>query len=116
LINMAESLKFDLDKAGIRLQIINPGFVDTASIARNIFPMSTLISPEEAADGIAKGLKSSGFEITFPKRFSYRMKLLKVLPYRLYFWVLNRATGWKNRPLVTQRRAAETMARDPQAV
>ncbi len=116
LINMAESLKFDLDKAGIRLQIINPGFVDTASTARNIFPMSTLISPEEAADGIAKGLKSSGFEITFPKRFSYRMKLLKVLPYRLYFWVLNRATGWKNRPLVTQRRAAETMARDPQAV
>jgi NAD(P)-dependent dehydrogenase (short-subunit alcohol dehydrogenase family) len=116
LINMAESLKFDLDKAGIRLQIINPGFVATAETAKNTFSMPALVSAEEAAARIVSGLKSRGFEITFPKRFTYRMKLLKFLPYGLYFWVLNRATGWKNRPLVTQPRAAEAMARDPQAV
>jgi NAD(P)-dependent dehydrogenase (short-subunit alcohol dehydrogenase family) len=116
LINMAESLKFDLDKTGIRLQIINPGFVDTASAARNTFSMPALISPEEAAESIAKGLKSSGFEITFPKRFTYMVKLLKLLPYGLYFWLLNRLTGWKDRPLVTQRHTAEAMARDRQAV
>lgn len=116
LINMAESLKFDLDKAGIRLQIINPGFVDTPATARNAFAMPALISPEEAADNIVSGLKASGFEITFPKRFTYALKLLNLLPYGLYFWLMNKATGWKTRPLVTQGHTQETLARDPQAV
>ncbi|KQS88476.1 MULTISPECIES: SDR family NAD(P)-dependent oxidoreductase [unclassified Rhizobium] len=116
LINMAESLKFDLDKAGIRLQIINPGFVDTPATARNAFAMPALVSPEEAADNIVSGLKSSGFEITFPKRFTYALKFLNLLPYGLYFWLMNRATGWKTRPLVTANHAPEAVARDPQVV
>jgi len=116
LINMAESLKFDLDKVGVRLQIINPGFVETAATAKNAFPMPALVSAEVAADRIAEGLKSSGFEITFPRRFTYVMKLLKLLPYRLYFWLINRATGWKTRPLVTGGHAVDVLKRDPQAV
>ncbi len=116
LINMAESLKFDLDKVGVRLQIINPGFVETAATAKNAFPMPALVSAEVAADRIAEGLKSSGFEITFPRRFTYVMKLLKLLPYRLYFLLINRATGWKTRPLVTGGHAVDVLKRDPQAV
>ena len=116
LINMAESLKFDLDKVGVRLQIINPGFVETAATAKNAFPMPALVSAEVAADRIAEGLKSSGFEITFPRRFTYVMKLLNLLPYGLYFWLINRATGWKTRPLVTGGHAVDVLERDPQAV
>ncbi|WP_428428755.1 SDR family NAD(P)-dependent oxidoreductase [Pararhizobium sp.] len=116
LINMAESLKFDLDKVGVRLQIINPGFVETAATAKNAFPMPALVSAEVAADRIADGLKSSGFEITFPKRFTYVMKLLNLLPYGFYFWLINKATGWKTRPLVTDRQAVEALERNPQAV
>jgi NAD(P)-dependent dehydrogenase (short-subunit alcohol dehydrogenase family) len=116
LINMAESLKFDLDKVGVRLQVINPGFVETAATAKNAFPMPALVSAEVAADRIAQGLKSSGFEITFPKRFTYAMKLLNLLPYGLYFWLINRATGWKTRPLVTDGQAVDMLERDPQAV
>lgn len=113
---MAESLKFDLDKVGVRLQIINPGFVETAATARNAFPMPALVSAEVAADRIADGLKSSGFEITFPKRFTLTMKLLNLLPYSLYFWLINKATGWKTRPLVTGGHAVDMLKRDPQAV
>ncbi|MDW5313626.1 SDR family NAD(P)-dependent oxidoreductase [Rhizobium sp. PL01] len=116
LINMAESLKFDLDKVGVRLQIINPGFVETAATAKNAFPMPALVSAEVAADRIADGLKSSGFEITFPKRFTYTMKLLNLLPYSLYFWLVNRATGWKTRPLVTEGHTVDVLERNPQAV
>lgn len=116
LINMAESLKFDLDKAGIRLQIINPGFVETSATTKNEFPMPALVSAGVAANRIADGLKSRGFEITFPKRFTYTMKLLNLLPYGLYFWLVNRATGWKTRPLVTEGHAVEVMERNPQAV
>ncbi len=104
LINMAESLKFDLDKMGIRIQLINPGFVDTPATRRNAFPMPALISPEVAAERIAAGLKSQAFEITFPRRFTYVLKLLRMLPYGLYFALVNRSTGWRERPLAAGRR------------
>ncbi|WP_275782469.1 SDR family NAD(P)-dependent oxidoreductase [Pararhizobium gei] len=118
LINMAESLKFDLDKVGIRVQIINPGFVATAATEKNDFPMPALVSAEEAADRIVSGLKSKRFEVTFPRRFTYALKLLNLLPYPLYFWLMNRSTGWKTRPLATtfEPHKAEPLARDPQAV
>ena len=99
LINMAESLKFDLDKFGVHIQVINPGFVDTPATEDNAFEMPALLQPEEAAKRIAKGLKSGSFEITFPRRFTYVLKALQFLPYPAYFWLMNAATGWKKRPL-----------------
>lgn len=101
LINMAESLKFDLDKFGVRIQVINPGFVDTPATADNAFAMPALMQPDDAAARIAAGLKSTAFEITFPRRFTYVLKLLQFLPYSAYFAVMNAATGWKKRPLET---------------
>ncbi|WP_394689256.1 SDR family NAD(P)-dependent oxidoreductase [Hoeflea sp.] len=101
LINMAESLKFDLDKFGVRIQVINPGFVDTPATANNAFSMPALMQPDDAAARIAAGLKSTAFEITFPRRFTYVLKLLQFLPYSAYFAVMNAATGWKKRPLET---------------
>lgn len=99
LINMAESLKFDLDKFGVRIQVINPGFVDTPATADNAFSMPALMQPDDAAARIAAGLKSTAFEITFPRRFTYVLKLLQFLPYSVYFALMNAATGWKKRPL-----------------
>lgn len=95
LINMAESLKFDLDRAGIRIQIVNPGFVDTPATKSNPFPMPHLMSPEDAVSAILKGLAHpSKFEIAFPGPFVRQLKLLRLLPYRLYFPLVARATGW----------------------
>lgn len=93
LINLAESLKFDLDRHGVTMQLIDPGFVKTPLTDRNRFKMPCLISPEQAADAIARGLEGSGFEITFPKRFTYVLKLLRCLPYRLYFPLVARITS-----------------------
>lgn len=93
LINLAESLKFDLDRRGVTIQLIDPGFVKTPLTDRNTFKMPFLISAEEAADAIARGLAGRGFEISFPKRFTTIMKLLRCLPYRLYFPLVARFTG-----------------------
>ncbi|MFO1070187.1 MAG: SDR family NAD(P)-dependent oxidoreductase [Geminicoccaceae bacterium] len=93
LINMAESLKFDLDRAGVKLQLIDPGFVRTPLTDRNEFSMPFLMEPDAAADRIARGLKGSGFEIAFPRRFVAILKLLRILPYRLYFALVGRGTG-----------------------
>jgi NAD(P)-dependent dehydrogenase (short-subunit alcohol dehydrogenase family) len=78
LINMAESLKFDLDKFGVSIQVVNPGFVDTPATADNAFSMPALMQPDEAARRIAQGLKSGSFEITFPRRFTYVLKAAAV--------------------------------------
>ncbi|ABC90572.1 probable oxidoreductase protein [Rhizobium etli CFN 42] len=94
LINMAESLKFDLDKMGIRIQLISPGFVDTPTMGKSAFLMPALVSPEEAARQIAAGLKSQAFEIAFPRRFTTMLKLARLLPYGAYFPLMNHLTGW----------------------
>jgi NAD(P)-dependent dehydrogenase (short-subunit alcohol dehydrogenase family) len=92
LINLAESLKFDLDRAGVTLQLIDPGFVRTPLTDKNDFPMPFLITAELAADRIAQGLKSGRFEIAFPSPFVLMLKLLRILPYALYFPLVGRGT------------------------
>lgn len=90
LINLAETLRCELAPKGITVTLINPGFVDTPMTRDNPFPMPGLISPKDAAAAITQGLKSSRFEIAFPRDFTFVMKLLRVLPDRLFFWVVRR--------------------------
>lgn len=97
LINMAESLKFDLDKAGVTIQVANPGFVDTPATKKNTFKMPALMPVDQAAKRIVAGVAKGGFEITFPRRFTYVLKALRLLPYPAYFWLMTRATGWDKR-------------------
>jgi short-subunit dehydrogenase len=92
LINLTECLKFDLDRAGVTIQLVDPGFVKTPLTDKNEFPMPFLISAEAAADLIAAGLRSSRFEIAFPRAFVAMLKLLRILPYRLYFPLVARST------------------------
>lgn len=107
LTNMAESLKFDFDKLGIRIQVVHPGFVDTPATESNPFEMPALMKVDEAAKRIVEGLATNKFEITFPRRFTYVLKLFRMLPYPVYFWLMNKATGWKDRPLEEPKQAAK---------
>jgi short-subunit dehydrogenase len=83
LINLAESLDAEHGDY-LDIKLINPGFVKTPLTARNTFPMPCCITPEQAAGAIADGLNRGGFEIHFPRRFTYSMKLLRALPHWLY--------------------------------
>ena len=93
LINLAETLYLDLHTHGLGVSVINPGFVDTPLTAHNGFHMPALISPETAAQAIVQGWAQGRFDIHFPKRFTRVMKLLRLLPYRLYFAAVRRITG-----------------------
>ncbi len=90
LINMCEALKPELERYGIKLTLINPGFVKTPLTDRNEFKMPFLIDLDDAADRIVAGLKTGRFEVTFPKRFTWGMKLARCLPYGLYFALTRR--------------------------
>jgi short-subunit dehydrogenase len=103
LNNMAESLKYDFDRMNIRIQMINPGFIDTPLTSKNSFAMPALMAPEKAAARIVAGLRSGGFEMTFPRRFTWFLKFLRILPQPIRYAFINRVTGWHKRPLSTRR-------------
>lgn len=93
LINFTETLYLDLNPEGLGVYLIMPGFVKTPLTDRNDFHMPHLISAEEAAREIVAGLSTGRFEIHFPRAFTRQLKLLRLLPYRLYFRLIRRATG-----------------------
>lgn len=93
LINFCETLYLDLRPKGIDVFLVSPGFVDTPLTAQNRFSMPALISADEAARRIVAGFAKGCFEIHFPKRFTLGLKLLELLPYRLYFALVRRLTG-----------------------
>lgn len=93
LINLAETLRLELIGSGLDLRLVNPGFVATRLTAKNRFAMPSILSPEEAARRILAGLEGSSFEIAFPAGFAAWMKILRLLPYRLYFPLIARITG-----------------------
>jgi len=90
---LAETLYLDLAPRGIGVSVVNPGFVDTALTAHNDFTMPSLITPDEAARSILRGWARGRFEIHFPWRFTMRLKLLGLLPHRLYVAAVRRSTG-----------------------
>lgn len=90
LIHLAQNLRADLGQTGIKVQVINPGFVQTRLTALNDFPMPCIITPEKAAEYITGGLAGEAFEIHFPKRFSRALKFLSLLPDWLYFYLLRK--------------------------
>lgn len=93
LNNMTEALKFDLQPKGIKVQLVCPGFVRTPMTDKNPFPMPFLMEPEDAAEAFYRGLQGSAFEINFPRRFTFLMKLLCALPHRLYMAATRWGTG-----------------------
>jgi len=92
LTNLGEVLYTDLHALGIGVSVIQPGFVETPLTAQNTFSMPALITPAQAARAILSGWAEGAFEIHFPKRFTWWMKFMRVLPYRIYFPLVRRFT------------------------
>jgi len=90
LTHMAEALRPECERAGITLQVVSPGFVDTPMTEVNRFPMPFLMDVETAARRLLDGLASKRFEIHFPRRLSWQLKLLRCLPTPLFFALTRR--------------------------
>jgi len=90
LINLSEILYGDLHPKGINVYLINPGFVATGLTQKNSFYMPALITAQQAAESILRGFAIGQFEIHFPRRFTQVVKLVRLLPYRLRFYLFKR--------------------------
>jgi short-subunit dehydrogenase len=91
LTNFCESIYFDFKKFGVRVSIVSPGFIKTPLTDKNDFPMPFLKTPEYAAEKIFSGLvKTNSFEIHFPKGLTLTLKFLRILPYKLYLFLVDK--------------------------
>jgi len=92
LTNLAESLYFDFKKHNVRISLVSPGFIKTPLTDKNEFPMPFIKSPEFAADKMFKGLtKTKAFEIHFPKALTILLKFLRILPYKIYLFLIDKS-------------------------
>jgi NAD(P)-dependent dehydrogenase (short-subunit alcohol dehydrogenase family) len=90
LINLAECLEPEMRLKGVRISVINPGFVATPLTAQNDFEMPFLMQPEEAARRTIEGLAAGRFEVAYPRRFVAILRALKALPYPVFFRLVTR--------------------------
>jgi NAD(P)-dependent dehydrogenase (short-subunit alcohol dehydrogenase family) len=94
LVNMAECLKIELERDGVGVSVATPGFVETPAQDNNTFPKPFMMQPPAAARRIADGVERGGFEITFPRRFTWILKALYALPKPAYLPLVRAQTGW----------------------
>ncbi|MCO6388953.1 SDR family NAD(P)-dependent oxidoreductase [Aliihoeflea sp. 40Bstr573] len=111
LNSMARSLKYDFDKLNIRIQVFNPGFVDTPLTKKNKFAMPALMKVEDAGARYVEGLKTGGFEVSFPRRLSYVLKAFGYLPDSLYYRLVRRVTGWDERRVASGKDKRRVVSR-----
>ncbi len=91
LTNLAESLYFDFKKYNVRISLVSPGFIKTPLTDKNEFPMPFIKSAKFAADKMFNGLtKSNSFEIHFPKTLTILLKIFRVLPYKIYLYLIDK--------------------------
>ena len=90
-LNLVESLYFDFKKLDIKVSVINPGFIDTESTKMNSFKMPMLKSAKYAAEKIYVGLTGNyKFEIYFPFIVVFCVKIMRILPLKLYSFIWNK--------------------------
>ena len=91
LTNLTESIYFDFKKHNVKISLVSPGFIKTPLTDKNEFPMPFIRSPEFAADKIFQGLtKKNIFEIHFPLGLTLTLKFLRILPYKLYLFLIDK--------------------------
>ena len=98
LISLAESLYLDFERYNVRFCLVCPGFIKTPMTDKNDFKMPFLKTSEFAADKIYDGLiNKKQFEIHFPKELTLTLKFFKLLPSKIYFYLVKKLTKFQKK-------------------
>lgn len=89
----AQSLRARLAPRGVQVNVVLPGFVKTPMSDRFPGPKPFMLSPEEAAARIVRGLARDQARISFPFPLDFGTRLLSVLPAAISQRIL-RLTGF----------------------
>lgn len=85
LMHLAQNLQADLSQSGVRVQLINPGYIQTRLTAKNDFAMPFIVTAPQAAAHVLRAMRSRRFQTSFPRPFSWLFLTARFLPEWIYF-------------------------------
>ena len=88
--NYGEAMRGWLVRDGIRVNVVMPGYVKSDMADAMPGPKPFMLTPEKAADIIAKGLEKNQARISFPFPINVGTWLLAVFPAGLSQWLVQR--------------------------
>jgi short-subunit dehydrogenase len=77
---IANTLSADLAQQGVTVSLVSPGFVETPLTDKNDFAMPMRVSVKQASAAIQSGLAKGKTEVHFPRKFTFVLKFLALLP------------------------------------
>mgnify|MGYP000046817882 CR=1 FL=1 len=84
LMHLAENIQADLRGTGVRVRLVNPGFIRTRLTEKNSFDMPFIVSPEQAAEKVLRAIEGRRFATAFPTVFSWLFRGGRFLPRDLF--------------------------------
>ncbi|MCA1776550.1 MAG: SDR family NAD(P)-dependent oxidoreductase [Loktanella sp.] len=90
VMSLAECMYADLRKTGVKVQVVNPGFIETRLTDKNDFHMPFKMQPEEAAREVLEHMDGDTFKKSFPMVFSWLFRLSQFLPDWAYYRIFGR--------------------------
>ena len=88
-MSLAECMYADLRKTGVKVQVVNPGFIKTQLTEKNEFKMPFIMEPEAAAREVFEHMNTDKFKKSFPFAFSLLFRGSQFLPDWLYFRIFS---------------------------
>ena len=86
VMSLAQSMRADMRRTGVRVQLANPGFIKTRLTDKNDFHMPFLMSPEHAAQEVFELMcDDAAFDRSFPRLFSLVFRWARFLPNWAYY-------------------------------
>jgi short-subunit dehydrogenase len=90
LMYLAESMYADFRGTGVRVQLVNPGFIKTRLTDKNNFKMPFIMDADAAANEVFEHMNDDAFKKSFPLGFGLMFRLSQFLPDWLYYRTLGR--------------------------
>jgi short-subunit dehydrogenase len=85
LIHLGENIHADLRGTGVKVQVVNPGFIKTRLTDKNDFRMPFIQTPEQAAAHVLAAMQNRRFSTSFPAPFSWLFSIGRFLPPGLFY-------------------------------
>ncbi len=85
LMHLAETMRVDLKRTGVEVQLVNPGFIRTRLTEKNDFTMPFIMDADTAARHFFAQMNRKSFSANFPRGFAALFRASQFLPDWLYY-------------------------------